>query len=92
VRFKELGKGAEMNCCGQLMFEGKDGDTTVMVCTGGCGHTVRLECPNCQSRLIPCIAGQSFFCLKCNDEFYWRGGKLVKGSEALREAQDDCKP
>ena len=74
------------------MFEGKDGDITVMVCTGGCGKNVRLECHNCGERLLPCIAGQSFLCIRCREEYYWKGGELIKGCEALREAQDDCQP
>lgn len=91
MRFKELGEGAEMNCCGQAMFEGKDGHITVMVCTGGCEQNVRLEC-HCGTELMPCLAGAtpSFFCLKCREEYYWKDGRLLKGSEALRTAQDAC--
>ena len=77
-----------MNCCDYTMFEGKDGDITVMVCVGGCGQNVRLECDNCHTRLLPCIAGQSWICLKCREEYYWKNSKLMKGSEALRTAQN----
>lgn len=51
-----------------------------------------LKCLNtgCEARLVPCIAGQSYFCIKCNEEYYIRNGRMMKGSEALREAQNDA--
>lgn len=78
-----------MNCCGAPMFEGKDGNITVMVCTGGCGQNVRLECGNCHAELMPCLAGEtpSFFCLRCREEYYWKNGRLIKWSEAKGECQ-----
>lgn len=51
----------------------------------------KIKCVNCSAYLIPCLQGQSWFCMQCNEEYYLKKGKLVKGSEALRIAQDDCK-
>ncbi len=75
-----------MNCCGKEMFAGVDGDVAVATCTGECRQQIRLVCPNEGTPLQVCIEGDSYMCTTCGQEWYWREGRLMRGSEALRAA------
>ena len=73
------------------MFLGRAGDIDVYVCVGGCKNIVRLECVNDKSPLVEGVPGQSYYCSKCSEHYYYRKGRLMRSSEALRDAHNDAK-